>query len=348
MKRIDIRAEKPYAVLLGRGILDEAGAEIRKVTEADRCVIVADSNVAPLYADRLTSSLRAAGIHAERYDFPAGERSKCGTTYLSLLEFLAEQRLTRSDLLIALGGGVTGDLTGFAAATYLRGIAYVQIPTSLLAMVDSSVGGKTAIDLSAGKNLAGAFCQPRLVLCDVDLLDTLPRAYFIDGCGEVVKYAVLGDPELLDILLRDGADFPREDVIDRCIRQKERFVAEDEFDRGLRQQLNLGHTLGHAVELKSDYTLSHGRAVAVGLCLMTDAAEKAGLCPEKEARRILCAVQALGLPSETGYSLSELCEAARTDKKRRGDAITCVIPRAIGRCELRTMPFTDFVRFCGG
>ena len=348
MKEIKVRAEKPYSVLIGRELLQQAGAQIRRISKATRCVIVSDSNVAPLYEETLTRSLKEAGFSAETYVFPAGEASKCADTYLSLLRFLAERELTKSDLLIALGGGVTGDMTGFAAATYLRGVDYVQIPTSLLAMVDSSVGGKTAIDLDTYKNYVGVIYQPKVVLCDPQLLQTLPREYFLDGCGEILKYAVLGDPELFSILLHDGTQFPEEEVIARCVAQKEAFVAADEFESGRRQMLNLGHTLGHAVEVLSNYTQSHGSSVAAGLCMIARASAKDGLCAREEADKIETAARALGLPTGTDAPLDKLLAAARSDKKRRSDTITCVVPRKIGSCELRTMSLADFGRFTEG
>lgn len=348
MKEIKVRAGKPYSVLIGQGLLQQAGAEVRRISEGSRCVIVSDSNVAPLYAETLKQSLQNAGFTASVFVFPAGERSKNSDTYLSLLEHMAAHELTRSDLAVALGGGVTGDMSGFAAATYLRGIDYVQIPTSLLAMVDSSVGGKTAIDLKAGKNYVGAFHQPKVVLCDTRLLDTLPRAFFLDGCGEVLKYAVLNDSELFEILLRDGPEFPRDDVIARCVAQKEDFVASDEFDKGRRQMLNLGHTLGHAIEAVSNFELSHGRAVAAGLCMIARASAKRGLCSPEVVEKIENATRALELPTGTDVPIAELLKIARGDKKRRNDSISCVVPRTIGTCELLTLPLDDFERFAEG
>ena len=348
MKEIKVRAEKPYSVLIGRELLLQAGTELRRISGGSRCVIVSDSNVAPLDAEPLTQSLWEAGFSASTYVFPAGEHSKNGETYLSLLEFLAKEGLTRSDLIVGLGGGVTGDLTGFAAATYLRGIDHAQIPTSLLAMVDSSVGGKTAIDLKAGKNYAGAIYQPKVVLCDAQLLHTLPFEYFLDGCGEVLKYAVLGDPTLFEMLIRDGARFPIEDVIARCISQKEEFIAADEFDKGRRQMLNLGHTLAHAIVVVGNYELSHGRAVAAGICMIARASAKSGLCSKEDVEKIEAAARGLELPTGSTIPLADLLMATRGDKKRRNDTITCVVPRKIGACELRTLSMADFERFMEG
>ncbi|MBQ3072174.1 MAG: 3-dehydroquinate synthase [Oscillospiraceae bacterium] len=348
MREIKVRAAKPYSVLIGQGLLKQAGAELRRISGGTRCVIVSESNVAPLYSETLKQSLSEAGFSVSVFVFPAGERSKNSDTYLSLLDHMASHELTRSDLVVALGGGVTGDMAGFAAATYLRGIDYAQIPTSLLAMVDSSVGGKTAIDLKSGKNYVGAFHQPKVVLCDTQLLATLPQEFFLDGCGEVLKYAVLGDPELFEILLRDGHDFPREDVIARCVAQKEDFVAADEFEKGRRQMLNLGHTLGHAIEAVSNFELSHGRAVAAGLCMIARASAKRGLCSVDVVEQIENAANALGLPTGTDVPVAALLKIARGDKKRRNDSISCVVPRTIGTCELLTLSLDDFERFAEG
>ena len=230
-----------------------------------------------------------------------------------------------------VGGGVTGDLAGFAAATWLRGIRLVQVPTTLLAMVDSSVGGKTAIDLPEGKNLVGAFHQPAAVVCDPQLLDTLPPAILRDGCAEALKTAVLFDPDLFSHLAARGTDFDRMTVLPRCIACKRDAVCADEFDRGARQLLNLGHTAGHAIETLSGYRISHGHAVAIGLAIMARA-----FC--RDAAEIEAALIKLGLPTRTEFSPEQLAQAALADKKRAGERITLVIPRAIGDCVLREVP----------
>jgi len=345
MKVITVSASKTYDVKIEAGILARAGEEIRRVARGNTAVVVTDSTVGPLYAGQLELSLSAAGFRVRTFVFPAGEQSKNPETYLSLLGFLAKNQVSRSDLLVALGGGVTGDLTGFAAATWLRGTDFVQIPTSLLAMVDSSVGGKTAIDLPEGKNLVGAFYQPSLVLCDPLLLDTLSPACFLDGCGEIVKYGVLGDRALLRRLQKEHTAFDQEEVIARCVEMKRDIVNADEFEGGLRQLLNLGHTLGHAVELRSNYSLPHGCAVSIGLAIMTRAAVKNGLCAQEDGTEILDTLTALGLPAETAFSADELLPLTVMDKKRQGDSITCVVPRGIGRCDRMRFSLPDFEKF---
>ena len=256
MKTVKVQASKSYDVVIGNGILPCLGAYLGQVTQAKKIAVVSDSQVWPLYGKTVLNAL--AEYETFSYVFPAGEESKNGSTYLKLLNFLAENKLTRSDCLLALGGGVVGDLTGFAAATYLRGVDFVQAPTTLLAAVDSSVGGKTAIDLDAGKNLAGAFYQPSAVLCDLDTLNTLPENIFRDGCAEVIKYGVLYDEALFAHLEEKGLGFDQEEVISRCVELKRDVVAQDEFDRGERQKLNLGHTIGHGIEACSGYKISHG------------------------------------------------------------------------------------------
>lgn len=345
MKTITVSASRTYEVKIAAGLLPQAGQEIRAVSKAEKAAIVTDSNVAPLYAGTLQAQLETAGFEVCTFVFPAGEASKCAETYLKLLRFLAENHLTRSDLIVALGGGVTGDMAGFAAATYLRGIDFVQIPTSLLAMVDSSVGGKTAIDLPEGKNLVGAFYQPLLVLCDCTLLSTLPKENFLDGCGEIVKYGVLGDKDLLLQLQKEKTEFDLEIVIARCVEMKRDIVNADEFEGGVRQLLNLGHTLGHAVEANSSFAISHGCAVAIGLAVITRAAVKCGICSNEDGCMILDSLEALGLPTKTEDSMEELFSIMLSDKKRSGSTITCVVPHAIGDCIRQKMTLEEAKRF---
>ena len=220
MNAVTVRASRQYDILIGHGLLPTLGTEAKKLGKAQKICVVSESNVYPLYGAAVEESMKSAGFSVVSYVFPAGEESKNGQIFLDLLNFLAENRLTRSDMIVALGGGVVGDLAGFAAASYLRGIRFIQVPTTLLAAVDSSVGGKTAIDLPAGKNLAGAFCQPSLVLCDTDTLNSLPLDIFRDGCAEVIKYGALYDPKLFAHLEEKGLSFDREAVITRCVELK--------------------------------------------------------------------------------------------------------------------------------
>lgn len=333
MNIVHVSASRSYEVKIGQGLLGNIGEEAAKLT-AGQTLVVSDENVAPLYLAQVVENLRKAGLTVSSASVPAGEASKRPEYYVNLLNILAAKRLSRSDAVIALGGGVVGDLAGFAAATYLRGIPVVQIPTTLLAMVDSSVGGKTAIDLPAGKNLVGAFHQPSLVLCDPDVLSTLPEDIFRDGCAEVIKTAVLFDRDLFDHLRENGMNFDREAVIARCVAHKRDVVCRDEFDTGERQLLNLGHTVGHAVEKCSNFAVSHGKAVAVGTAIMARAFSE-------DADEIITVLRAFGLPTETEFSPEELAEAALADKKRSGDTLTLVIPERIGKATLKKIPVGD-------
>ena len=345
MTIIDVNASKAYQVEIGRGLLPRLGEKTAALGGVKKVCLVSESNVWPLYGAAADASLHAAGLETCHFVFPAGEDRKCGATYLSLLNFLAENRLTRTDIIVALGGGVVGDLTGFAAATFLRGIRFVQVPTTLLAAVDSSVGGKTAIDLPAGKNLAGAFCQPSLVLCDLDCLDSLPEDIFRDGCAEVIKTAILFDEPLFMELVRDGLNFDRERVIARCVAHKRDVVNADEFDRGVRQKLNLGHTIGHGVEALSDFTLSHGKSVAIGTAIAARASAAFGICDYGVSARIQWLLRQFGLPLFTDRSAGELKDMALSDKKRSGSTVNLIVPVRIGECIVRPTPVDETESF---
>ena len=343
MRTIPVKTNPAYAVTIGPGLLRDCGPRLRELLPPCHMAVVTDSTVGPLYLETVTESLKAAGFAVSAYAFPAGEGSKNLSTLSDILEFLASEHLTRSDCLIALGGGVAGDMAGFAAACYLRGIRCVQLPTTLLSAVDSSVGGKTAIDLKAGKNLAGAFLQPAAVLCDTDCLGTLPPAVFADGAAEAIKTGVLCD-ETLFALFEDGtlkAD-PAE-VIARCVAYKAGVVERDEKEQGERKLLNLGHTVGHAIEKCSGYAVPHGHAVAAGLAMIARAAERLGWTEEPLAARICACLAKNALPVSAEYAPEALAEAALADKKRSGDAITIVVPRKIGLCELKKMPVAELL-----
>lgn len=329
MKTIHVEASKSYDILIGSGLLKDAGNQLLSLLKKPcKVVIISDSNVFPIYGESLENSLNCAGFTATHYVFPAGESSKNGCTYLNILNFLAETRMTRSDTLVALGGGVVGDMCGFAAATYLRGVSYVQIPTTLLAMVDSSVGGKTAIDLPAGKNLVGAFYQPKLVLCDLDTLATLPTSVFSDGCAEVIKYGVLYDTGLFAHLSQQGLHFNREMTVSRCVELKRDVVMEDEYDTGARQKLNLGHTIGHSIEALSNFTITHGQAVAIGMAIISKAGCR-GIYDD-----LVAVLKKFNLPTTTEFTASELYNNALSDKKRSGGTVNLIIPQAIGNCAI--------------
>ena len=341
MKTVTVNASTQYEVLIGSGLLTQLGQRVKAVCKAGKVCIVSDSHVFPLYGEAAVNCLLDAGFEVTHFVFQAGEESKNATVYIELLNFLAHNEMTRSDCLIALGGGVVGDLTGFAAATYLRGIPFVQVPTTLLAAVDSSVGGKTAIDLSAGKNLCGAFYQPSLVLCDTDTLNTLPLDIFRDGCAEVIKYAILYDAQLFDYLKKAGLDFDREAVISRCVELKRDVVMVDEFDTGERMKLNLGHTIGHGIEAVSHFRVSHGRAVSIGMAIVARAAAEKEFCDRETKDEIITVLHSFGLPTEMEYSAQELFSYTLSDKKRSGGMINLILPAAIGDCRIVPTPVAE-------
>ena len=341
MKTVHVSTGRPYDVQIGRGNLKTAGEWLKELTPSRYAAIIADDTVDALYGDLVEISLLAAGFRVVRFRFVHGEQSKTLATYGAILDFLAENRLTRSDTIVALGGGVTGDMAGFAAATYLRGINVAQIPTTLLAMVDSSVGGKTGVDHPAGKNLVGAFYQPIGVLCDPDVLATLPPDVFADGMAETIKYGVLCDAPLFELLASGKDAIDLESVVERCVAIKAGVCANDECDLGQRQMLNLGHTFGHAIERCSGYCLPHGHAVAVGMVYSTRIAVGLGLSDQSCVKRLCDALTRNNLPTSAPYTAAELAEAALGDKKRAGETLTLILPTAIGKCVLHPVPVSQ-------
>ncbi len=334
MTSITVNASRIYEVRIGPGLLAQAGALSAPLLPGRRAVIVSDSNVWPLCGKGVQDSLEREGFRVDSFVFPAGEPSKSTQTLVELLTFLAQKGLTRTDALFALGGGVVGDLGGLAAALYLRGIPCVQLPTSLLSMVDSSVGGKTAVDLPQGKNLVGTFTQPHLVLCDTDALNTLPPAVYAEGWAEVIKYGMIRSEALLDVLREEPTGADLEWIIAHCVSIKRDVVAADERDNDVRQLLNFGHTIGHAIERCGDYSIYHGEGVAMGMAIMTRACVRMGKCPP-ECRQVLEALlDKYRLPKTCGISAEELLRASGADKKRRGTSITLIQPKVLGECVL--------------
>ncbi|MBE6870321.1 MAG: 3-dehydroquinate synthase [Ruminococcaceae bacterium] len=332
MYNITIKTKKPYTVTVGTALLSNVGKMAAEHVKPCKAVIVSDSNVAALYGEKVLASFRDAGFTCSMYVFDAGEKSKNMTTLSNILEFFAEEKLSRTDIAIALGGGVTGDITGFASAVYLRGISYIQIPTTLLAAVDSSVGGKTAVDLCAGKNLAGAFHQPVAVFCDCDTFSTLSDGVYGEGIAEALKYGVICDEQLFEQIASKSA--PIDKIVAKCVQIKGEIVSEDEFDNGKRQLLNLGHTVGHAIEKHTHFAVSHGNAVAMGMVAVTRYAEQTGFCEEGCADVIEKALTLYGLPTTLSYTKDELMQYIVSDKKRRGSSLTLVLPKKIGDCRL--------------
>jgi len=343
IQTIQVHTTPAYEVSIGGGLLHTCGQHLQKVLASCHIAVITDSTVAPLYLETVTSSLQASGFTVSSYVFPAGEAHKNLKTFSDILEFLAERRLTRTDCIVALGGGVAGDMAGFVAASYLRGIRCVQMPTTLLSAVDSSVGGKTAIDLKAGKNLAGAFLQPSAVLCDIDCLSSLPAEVFADGAAEAIKTGILCDESLFSLFETGHLETAPAEVIARCVAYKAGVVERDEKEQNERRLLNLGHTVGHAIEKCSGYTIPHGHAVAAGLAIIARAAESLGWTDAPIGARIASCLFRNGLPVTTGYSAEALAHAASADKKRTGSEITLVIPKKIGVCELKKIPVTELL-----
>ena len=334
---------RPYDVVVGRGLLARAGERIAPLAKG-RTVIVSDETVAAIHGQALSASLGAAGVRTQTITVPAGEASKSFAQLERVLDRLLEIGLDRKDVVVALGGGVVGDLAGLAAALYMRGIDFVQVPTTLLAQVDSSVGGKTAIDTPRGKNLVGAFHQPRLVLADIDVLATLPDKQLRSGWAEVLKHGLICDAAFFDWLAGDGAGGARGDpaalerAVVRSVEIKSAVVSEDEKEAGRRALLNLGHTFGHAVEAELGFeeaALAHGEAVALGCCLAFRYSAREGLCPEADARRVEAVVAAAGLPTRLDqagtFDADRLLALMAGDKKAEGGALTLILARGIGQ-----------------
>lgn len=347
MKKVIVDAAKKYDVLIGQKLLADCASMIRSATGCNVAAIITDDRVDELYAKAVQDSFDHENIPYYKFVFKNGEASKNIKVYAEILEFLASKRLTRSDVVVALGGGVVGDMAGFAAATYLRGIRLVQIPTTFLAAIDSSVGGKTAVDLEAGKNLAGAFYQPDLVICDTDTLQSLTPEIFADGVAEAIKYGILASPRLFESFEDLSYKYKLESVICECVSVKARIVNLDEFDTGERKFLNLGHTIGHAVEKCSNYSISHGHAVAIGMAAIARTTYKMNLCERQTVERIISVLEKNFLPTELSFEQKELTNAALADKKRVGNKLSLVLPKQIGKCTLWDINVDELYQMIG-
>lgn len=332
MKTIAVNASVSYDITVGRGLLSRVGNAVADLKNVETVLTVSDDTVFGLYGETVQNSLKEAGFRTADFVFPHGEASKNLTVYGRLLEILAENRLTRDDLIVALGGGVVGDLAGFAAATYLRGIRFIQVPTTLLAAVDSSVGGKTAVDLSEGKNLAGAFHQPSAVLADVDTLSTLPKEQYLSGAAETLKYGVIGSEAWFTRWSETPIAEQYEETVEAAVTMKRDLVEEDEYDRGNRMLLNFGHTFGHAAEACSRYELLHGHAVAMGMSVVTKAAVRMGVAGKETAEILDGTLKRYGLPTLIPFTRDELLPHLLLDKKSRGETVNLIVPERIGKC----------------
>lgn len=342
IKTISVNTSKRYDVIIGKDILSKTGEMIKKVIKPCKIALITDDVVDKLYSSRVIKSIESADFKVVKFVFKAGEQSKNLTVYGQILSFMAENQLTRTDAVVALGGGVVGDIAGFSAATFLRGISYVQIPTTLLAQIDSSIGGKTAIDLPQGKNLVGAFKQPSLVICDVNTLNTLPDIIYSDGMGEAVKYACL-DEKVYSLLLSKAYDI--QDLVYLSIDYKRQVVEADEFEGGMRKLLNLGHTFAHAIEKLSDFSISHGHAVAMGIKMILQTSLNHGYIDKALYENLTKIVNLNTGDNKCPYSIKKLCTAMQSDKKRSGDKITLITVNGIGDCRQKEMLLSDLEGF---
>ncbi len=346
MEKVRINTSRAYDVLIDSGLLDKAGELIAPLAASKRACVITDDNVDRIYGERIVSSLKGAGITAEKFVFPHGETSKNHSTLLKIYDFLAEKGFTRSDIIVALGGGVVGDTAGFAAATYMRGIDFVQIPTTVVSQADSSVGGKTAVDIPAGKNLVGAFHQPRLVICDTDTLNTLTPEFFSDGMAEVIKHGMIKSAELFNILSAEDIKKNIVDIMKRNVTIKGNVVENDEREKGERMLLNFGHTLAHALEKYYNFSgLTHGCAVAIGMSTFTHIAERRGMCAAGVADKLDALLTKCGLPLTDPAPLDELFRLSLGDKKHLSSGMNIVICSDIGKSEVVKMSVDEYEKF---
>ena len=331
MKKLTVNVKDKYDILIDRGLLEKTGELVKSVLNSKKIMLISDTNVYDIYGDAVKLSIEEQGYQVFTYIFPAGETSKKTAVVVDMVEQMAQCGMTRNDGVVALGGGECGDMAGFAAAIFLRGIKFVQIPTSLLAQVDSSVGGKTAVDLPQGKNLCGAFHQPSLVIIDTNVLKTLSPHFFSDGMGEVIKYGCIKSESLFERLEKENAEDYIEDVIYECLDIKRIIVENDEKEFGERALLNFGHTCGHAIEKLWNFeTVSHGEAVGIGMVMASRAGESIGLTEEGTADRIAALLKKYGLRSADTHSTAEIVDAMSADKKRTGTGIKLVMLKKIG------------------
>ena len=341
MSRFFVELKKnSYPIDVGNGILCDISPFFKKYNSV--CV-VSDTNVAPLYLEKVKAELKRTVPFVCDFVFQAGEKSKNLSTFGEILSFLAENTFTRSDALVALGGGVVGDLTGFVAASYCRGIDFFQIPTTLLSMIDSSVGGKTAVDLPNGKNLVGAFYQPKHVFIDIDTLKTLPHAEIVNGNGELVKHGLLAGGELWEELKSENLDIKK--CIELSVQYKASVVQKDEKEHDERIKLNLGHTLAHSIEKLSDYTVPHGLAVGYGLRAVVNHSKKVGFIDEDLYGEIVKVLDDFELTYIPQYSMKEMCEVAKLDKKSRGNEINVVEFLGFGNVETVKVPLNELEKY---
>ena len=340
---LDKKSSASYEIRIGFKIIDRMALIIAKNHKAIHYVLITDDCVGSLYAKQMMDSFKDVGLNINYFEFPAGESSKNLNTVMDIVGRLLELGADRGTMLIALGGGVVGDLVGFIASIYMRGIPYIQIPTTLIGQVDSSIGGKTAIDLTHGKNLLGTFHQPRAVFADLALLETLPQKEFNNGLAEIIKYGVIDDENMFRMLERNMDAIKNRDsvlltkVVESCCRIKKSIVEIDEKEQGLRRLLNFGHTLGHAIEAVSKYAISHGEGVALGMIAAARISEKKKYFDTAQVQRIEEIILMAGLPVKIprDFSTDDIISRLAMDKKKKGDVVHFVLLKKIG------MPFVN-------
>ena len=346
MEKVTVNASISYDILIDKGIIDISGELIKSVKPNGKCAVITDDNVDKYYGERVMKSLKSSGIKAVKFVFPHGESSKNRSTLLNIYEFLAENSFTRSDYIAALGGGVVGDTAGYAAATYMRGIDFIQIPTTGISQSDSSVGGKTAVDIKAGKNLVGAFHQPRLVIADTETLSTLTPEFYADGMAEIVKHGMIKSAELFELLSTKDIKSNLVEIMKRNVSIKGRVVENDEREKGERMLLNFGHTLGHALEKYYNFTgLTHGFAIAIGMSTFTHIAERRGMCKAGIADKVDALLTKCGLPTTDPAPLGELFKISLGDKKHLANGMNIVICSDIGKSEVVKMSVDEYEKF---
>lgn len=341
-KTIRVKTHTEYDVLIGKNLIKNAGKLIKQVISPCKIAVITDDVVDRIYSETLVESLEKQKYQVVKFVFHSGEASKNMETYTDILNFLALNQLTRTDAIVSLGGGVVGDMAGFCAATYLRGIKYVQVATTLLAQIDSSVGGKTGIDLKEGKNLVGAFYQPSMVICDVNVLSSLPERVFRQGMGEVCKYAIL-DKEIFEHVENNLADI--EKLVYLCVDYKKRIVEEDEFESGNRKLLNLGHTVAHGIEVFSNYKIAHGDAVSMGVKVVINSAYRLKYIDNETRERMLNVISKCSDCVLFKYTVQEVLQAVVYDKKRSGDLISIVMVHGIGDCRVEKIKFSRLMEY---
>ena len=345
MSQITVNASISYKIEIGKGILADCGRLVKPLKKSGKIAVITDDIVNGLYGDTVIKAFESDGFEVCRFVFKNGESSKCAATLHVIYDFLAANKITRSDMIAALGGGVVGDISGFAAATWLRGIDYVQIPTTLLAQVDSSVGGKTAIDIAAGKNLVGAFKQPRMVICDISVLDTLTPQIFADGMGEVIKYGMIRSKNIFDSVKSGHFEEKLTEIIEECITIKKEIVEADEFEKRERMLLNFGHTFGHSIEKAQNFSgITHGEAVAVGMCIITHLGIAQGICTEELYSELCECLKNNSLPITTEFDTKMLAEYSLSDKKKLGSVINLIYCTEVGKSEIVPTETDKFIK----